>query len=184
MADDTTKSTADEATADETAAADQDAAEATAEEATADEATAEVEGPTAVPADAVPVEAPAAEEGTPAEQAAALTVAEDAGELATAAAATTQALFAPKEEDTGERNARKERVGIVVSDKMEKTIAVLVRRQTKHPMYSKYLERSTKLLAHDETNDAGEGDTVRIMETRPTSKRKRWRLVEIIERAK
>jgi small subunit ribosomal protein S17 len=83
-----------------------------------------------------------------------------------------------------ERNARKERVGIVVSDKMDKTITVNVRRQTRHPMYGKYLERSSKMMAHDEENTAGEGDTVRIMETRPISKHKRWRLVEIIERAK
>ena len=91
---------------------------------------------------------------------------------------------APMDAASEERNARKERVGIVVSDKMEKTITVAVRRQMKHPMYGKYMERSTKLMAHDETNDADEGDTVRIMETRPISKNKRWRLVEIIERAK
>ena len=85
---------------------------------------------------------------------------------------------------TEERNARKERVGVVVSAKMDKTISVAVRRQMKHPMYGKYLERSTKHLAHDEDEEAAEGDTVRIMETRPLSKRKRWRVVEIIERAK
>lgn len=83
-----------------------------------------------------------------------------------------------------ERNDRKERIGVVVSDKMDKTITVSVRRQQKHPMYGKYLERSTKHLAHDEDDDAAEGDTVRITETRPISKRKRWRLAEIIERAK
>jgi small subunit ribosomal protein S17 len=82
------------------------------------------------------------------------------------------------------RNARKERVGVVVSDKMDKTITVSVRRQMKHPMYGKYLERSSKLMVHDEENTAGEGDTVRVMETRPISKNKRWRLVEVIERAK
>jgi len=82
------------------------------------------------------------------------------------------------------RNARKERVGIVVSNKMDKTITVAVRRQMKHPMYGKYLERSSKMMVHDEENTAGEGDTVRIMETRPISKNKRWRLVDIIERAK
>jgi small subunit ribosomal protein S17 len=88
--------------------------------------------------------------------------------------------------DTAEptRNARKERVGVVVSDKMDKTITVSVRRQMKHPMYGKYLERSSKLMAHDEENSAAEGDTVRIMETRPISKNKRWRLVEVVERAK
>ncbi len=85
---------------------------------------------------------------------------------------------------TPERNARKERVGIVTSTKMDKTITVEVRRTMKHPMYDKYIERSTKLLAHDENEEAGEGDVVRIMETRPLSKRKRWRLTEIVERAK
>lgn len=88
---------------------------------------------------------------------------------------------APAESTT--RNARKERVGIVTSTKMDKTITVNVRRQMKHPMYSKYLERSTKMLAHDEDETAAEGDIVRILETRPLSKRKRWRLEEIIERA-
>ncbi len=82
------------------------------------------------------------------------------------------------------RNARKERVGIVTSAKMDKTITVEVRRMMKHPMYDKYIERSSKLMAHDENEDAGEGDTVRITETRPLSKRKRWRLAEIVERAK
>ena len=67
---------------------------------------------------------------------------------------------------------------------MDKTITVAVRRQMKHPMYGKYLERSSKMMVHDEENDAGEGDTVRIMETRRISKNKRWRLVDIIERAK
>ena len=88
------------------------------------------------------------------------------------------------EATTEERNARKERVGVVVSAKMNKTITVAVRRQMKHPMYGKYLERSSKMMVHDEENTAGEGDTVRIMETRPISKNKRWRLVDIIERAK
>lgn len=91
------------------------------------------------------------------------------------------------EEETSsstERNARKERIGVVQSAKMDKTITVSVRRQMKHPMYGKYLERSSKHMAHDEDEEANEGDTVRIMETRPISKNKRWRLVEIIERAK
>jgi small subunit ribosomal protein S17 len=82
------------------------------------------------------------------------------------------------------RNARKERVGLVISDKMDKTVTVAIQRQVKHPMYGKYIKKTTKLMAHDETNDAGAGDTVRIMEMRPMSKNKRWRLVEIIERAK
>lgn len=82
------------------------------------------------------------------------------------------------------RNARKERVGVVISDKMDKTVTVAIQRQVKHPMYGKYIKKTTKLMAHDEKNDAGAGDTVRIMEMRPMSKNKRWRLVEIIERAK
>lgn len=83
-----------------------------------------------------------------------------------------------------ERNLRKERVGIVTSQKMDKSITVLVERREKHAMYGKFLKKSNKFLAHDENNDCKEGDIVRIMETRPLSKRKRWRLAEIIERAK
>ena len=82
------------------------------------------------------------------------------------------------------RNLRKERTGVVVSDKMDKTIAVMVERKVKHPMYGKFVKKSKKYLAHDEKNDCGIGDTVKIMETRPLSKNKCWRLVEIIERAK
>jgi len=82
------------------------------------------------------------------------------------------------------RNARKERVGLVVSNKMDKSITVAIERRMKHPMYGKFVKQTTKLMAHDENNDAGEGDTVRIMETRPLSKNKRWRLIEIVERAK
>ena len=89
-----------------------------------------------------------------------------------------------QDDTTVERNQRKERIGVVESAKMDKTITVSVRRQMKHPMYGKYLERSTKHMTHDENNDANEGDTVRIMETRPQSKNKRWRLVEVVERAK
>lgn len=87
-------------------------------------------------------------------------------------------------EQTLDRNDRKERVGVVESAKMDKTVTVSVRRQMKHPMYGKYLERSSTFMVHDEEDEAGEGDTVRVMETRPLSKNKRWRLVEIIERAK
>jgi small subunit ribosomal protein S17 len=83
-----------------------------------------------------------------------------------------------------ERNERKERVGKVVSNKMQKTITVAVDRKVKHPIYGKFVNRTTKFKAHDEANTAGIGDTVRIMETRPLSKEKRWRLVEIIEKAK
>ena len=82
------------------------------------------------------------------------------------------------------RNSRKERVGLVVSDKMEKTITVALERQIKHPIYKKFMKKTTKLMAHDENNEANQGDTVRIMETRPLSKNKRWRLVEVLERAK
>ena len=83
-----------------------------------------------------------------------------------------------------ERNLRKTRVGIVVSDKMDKTIVVAVVDNVKHPLYGKIVKRTYKLKAHDENNDAHIGDTVRVMETRPLSKDKRWRLVEIMERAK
>jgi small subunit ribosomal protein S17 len=83
-----------------------------------------------------------------------------------------------------ERNDRKERVGKVVSNKMQKTITVTVDRKVKHPIYGKFVNKTTKFKAHDETNSAGIGDTVRIMETRPISKDKRWRLVEIVEKAK
>jgi len=83
-----------------------------------------------------------------------------------------------------ERNERKERVGKVVSNKMQKTITVAVDRKVKHPIYGKFVNRTTKFKAHDENNTAGIGDTVRIMETRPLSKDKRWRLVEVVEKAK
>lgn len=82
------------------------------------------------------------------------------------------------------RNLRKERVGKVVSDKMHKSIVVAVSRKVKHPIYGKFIGKTTKFVAHDEKNECTAGDTVRIMETRPLSKRKRWRLVEIIEKAK
>lgn len=83
-----------------------------------------------------------------------------------------------------ERNLRKSRTGVVASSKMDKTITVLVERRLRHPIYGKYVKKTTKLVAHDEKNSCNEGDTVRIMETRPLSKRKRWRLVEVLERAK
>jgi small subunit ribosomal protein S17 len=83
-----------------------------------------------------------------------------------------------------ERNSRKERVGKVVSNKMQKSISVAMDRKVKHPIYGKFMTKTTKFMAHDEKNEAGIGDTVRIMETRPLSKSKRWRLVEIIEKAK
>ena len=83
-----------------------------------------------------------------------------------------------------ERNLRKTRVGIVVSDKMDKTIVVAIQDNVKHPIYGKIIKRTLKVHAHDETNTCGIGDKVEIMETRPLSKTKRWRLVEIIEKAK
>jgi len=83
-----------------------------------------------------------------------------------------------------ERNLRKTRVGIVTSDKMDKTITVAVKDNVRHPLYGKIVKRTYKLKAHDENNECKIGDTVRVMETRPLSKDKRWRLVEIIERAK
>ncbi len=83
-----------------------------------------------------------------------------------------------------ERGERKIREGLVVSDKMEKTIVVIVEDRVKHPMYGKVIRRTTKIKAHDEANTAGVGDRVRLMETRPLSATKRWRLVEILEKAK
>ncbi len=83
-----------------------------------------------------------------------------------------------------ERNQRKEKVGTVTSNKMDKTITIAVNRKVKHPIYGKFMQKTTKLMAHDEKGEAGIGDTVRISETRPLSKSKRWRLVEIVEKAK
>jgi small subunit ribosomal protein S17 len=82
------------------------------------------------------------------------------------------------------RNLRKERIGIVISNKMNKTIIIAEKRKFKHPIYGKFINRTTKFMAHDETNNCNVGDTVKIMETRPLSKNKNWRVVEIIERAK
>ena len=82
------------------------------------------------------------------------------------------------------RGMRKTRVGVVVSDKMDKTITIAVKYRVRHPLYGKIMNRTTKIKAHDEKNECGIGDTVRIMETRPLSKMKRWRLVEIVEKAK
>jgi small subunit ribosomal protein S17 len=82
------------------------------------------------------------------------------------------------------RKSRKSRIGIVQSNKMTKSITVTVERKVKHPMYGKFVKKTTKFMAHDENNTAGIGDVVRIMETRPLSKNKCWRLVEIIEKAK
>ena len=83
-----------------------------------------------------------------------------------------------------ERNLRKQRIGVVSSSKMDKSITVVVERKVKHGLYGKFVKKTTKFVAHDETNDCNTGDTVKIMETRPLSKRKNWRLVEVLERAK
>ena len=83
-----------------------------------------------------------------------------------------------------ERNLRKERVGRVVSNKMQKSITIAIDRKVKHPIYGKFMNKTTKLMAHDEKNEAKIGDTVKIAETRPLSKNKRWRLVAIVEKAK
>ena len=83
-----------------------------------------------------------------------------------------------------ERNLRKERIGVVVSNKMDKTIIVAVEVKEKHPLYGKFVKKTTKFVAQDEKNECNEGDTVRIMETRPLSKTKRWRVVSVVEKAK
>ncbi len=85
---------------------------------------------------------------------------------------------------TIERGRKKTKMGIVTSDKMDKTITVAVLRKVKHPLYGKFVKKTSKFAAHDEKNECGIGDTVRIMETRPLSKNKTWRLVEVIEKAK
>ena len=82
------------------------------------------------------------------------------------------------------RSLRKTRIGIVISNKMEKTITVAIKRRVPHPIYKKYFKKTTKLMAHDENKQCGIGDKVKIMETRPLSLKKRWRLVEIVEKAK
>jgi small subunit ribosomal protein S17 len=83
-----------------------------------------------------------------------------------------------------ERSLRKTRVGVVVSNKMDKTITVAIERRVPHPIYKKYFKKTTKLMAHDEKKECGIGDKVKIMETRPLSKNKRWRLVQVVEKAK
>lgn len=88
------------------------------------------------------------------------------------------------EQENISRKLRKTRVGLVVSDKMDKTVAVQIERRVPHPIYGKSIKKSKKFIAHDEQNDCNIGDRVRIMETRPLSKRKRWRVIEVLERAK
>ena len=98
---------------------------------------------------------------------------------------TTVNYFAPQEEQAeSSRNERKTRVGLVASNKMDKTISVTIERRLQHPIYGKYVKKSKKLIAHDANNECQIGDLVRIMECRPLSRRKRWRLVEVIEKAK
>ncbi len=99
-------------------------------------------------------------------------------------AATNPLQDAAAQSESGSRGARKVRTGTVVSDAMEKTVVVRISSQVRHPLYGKIVRRTTKLKAHDESGDAHVGDTVRIMETRPLSKTKRWRVVEVLERAK
>ena len=123
-----------------------------------------------------PSEAPVAETAQPAE-------APEAAEPVTRdAPASVSAPGTP--EASASRSRRKVRVGVVVSDAMDKTVLVRIDRRVRHPLYKKTLARSNKLAAHDEQNDAHVGDTVRVMETRPLSKTKRWRVVEIVERAR
>ena len=96
----------------------------------------------------------------------------------------TSHTTAADQPQAGTRGRRKVRVGVVVSDKMDKTVLVRIDRRVRHPLYKKTVARANKLAAHDETNDAHVGDLVRVVETRPLSKSKRWRVVEIVERAK
>ncbi|WP_080054053.1 30S ribosomal protein S17 [Spirosoma aerolatum] len=110
-------------------------------------------------------------------------------EVSTPAAAITEqptaaAPATSEANSASERNARKERIGRVTSNKMQKTITVAIDRKVKHPLYHKFQNKTKKLTVHDENNACGIGDIVRVMETRPLSKNKRWRLVEIIEKAK
>ena len=103
--------------------------------------------------------------------------------VAKAAPAAEQPATAETPNEGG-RNFRKTRVGVVVSDKMDKTIVVVIEAHKRHPLYKKTIKRTYKLKAHDQNNECGVGDKVKVMETRPLSKEKRWRLVEIIEKAK
>jgi small subunit ribosomal protein S17 len=105
-------------------------------------------------------------------------------DMANAAAAGEPGAGAQEAGRTPTRNARKSRVGLVVSDKMQKTVVVAIERRVPHPVYGKMVTRTKRLKAHDEENSAKTGDTVRIRETRPLSKDKRWRVVEIVERAR
>lgn len=129
--------------------------------------------------------APQEETSAPANVEAAQPVTETPVDVAPEQPQTTVAAAPSTGDKAGsERNARKERIGRVTSNKMQKTITVAIDRKVKHPMYGKFMNKTKKLTVHDEKNECGIGDTVRVMETRPLSKNKRWRLIEIIEKAK
>jgi small subunit ribosomal protein S17 len=124
------------------------------------------------------------EQGTPEGSAPVEAAVEPAPTEATTAPTAASPATASDEPHAHDRGRRKVRVGVVVSDKMDKTVLVRIDRRVRHPMYKKTVARANKLAAHDENNDAHVGDLVRVVETRPLSKSKRWRVVEIVERAK
>ena len=139
------------------------------------------------PAGAEPVSAPAIDPATPEEAPASAVepAAEAAAPSAEAAAPSAEALppAEPASTDSGADRAPRSMTGVVVSSKADKTISVRIERRVKHPVYGKFVRRSTKLAAHDQNNDCQEGDVVTILETRPISKNKSWRLASIVERA-
>jgi len=139
------------------------------------------------PADAEPASAPAVDPATPEEAPASAVepAAEAAAPSAEAAAPSAEALSPaePASTDSGPDRAPRSMTGVVVSSKADKTISVRIERRVKHPVYGKFVRRSTKLAAHDQNNDCQEGDVVTILETRPISKNKSWRLASIVERA-
>ena len=152
--------------------------EATEEQAVAAEPVAEnAEATTNSDAESASSEA-ASSEAAPAEETETATADQPQADQPRSSASSTEQPTEPTE-----RNLRKERIGVVTSYKMNKTITVAVQRRIKHAIYGKFIGKTSKFTAHDENNDCGIGDTVRIMETRPLSKNKRWRLVEILERA-
>ena len=125
-----------------------------------------------------------AETVSSAAEAVAETAASAGDTVANAVSSVGEYFASQEEEESTERNERKTRVGLVASNKMDKTISVVIERRLQHPIYGKYVKKSKKLIAHDENNECQIGDLVRIMETRPLSRRKRWRLVSILEKAK
>ena len=130
-----------------------------------------------IQAQATPVDTPTADATTE-------TAAPETAKPETATRAKATATSAAAAEASSDRTRRKIRTGVVVSEKMDKTVLIRIDRTVRHPLYKKTLKRSNKLAVHDENNDARVGDTVRVMETRPLSKTKRWRIVDIVERAK